>query len=1321
MSDADEVAQAIIDENDTAKSDTDQAPTTDYGKEIANQDSSEIRHHDISSKAGVTKSPEDQVQIQVNSGQGEVKDHIRQDQAQSNSRQDEEESSTDKVQPGANSFENNVTKVSGDHAHVQESSTVQGTGEIQSQINSSEKDEAKSETGQIQIPTIDDVQDEAQSEVAQVDDQVTSGEQEESQTEGGQVDDQMTSDEQEESQSEVGQVDDQVTTGEQEESQSEVAQVDDQMITGEQEESQSEVGQVDDQMTTGEQEESQSEVGQVDDQMTTGEQEESQSEIGQVDDQMTTGEQEESQSEVGQVDDQMTTGEQEESQSEVGKVDDQMTTDEGHDEAQSEVGQVDDQMTTGEGHDEAQSEIDQVEAQPTSSEQEAAPNESGQNKINNDEKVEAKSATNQVKPQTNGGRAVAAKTAVGKVKPKLTGGRVGKLTGNRFPAYIGRKKKLATKISRKIGKASSDLLQAKSASGQAQTKTVLAKLKSQAKSVGKEKLNVVSADEVQPETTDEKEPMSVGNNASDTKETENEIAGVLNKDQSQADTDLTCPPVSTQSPASGGLPESGGSHASKEGKPVTMFWCDICKVVCTSALNLQMHFLGFKHKKIEAALKWNVHTEEGGTKDEFLAPMETRTVEDHLSKMKLNKAVLGLDYVVEYRYDQKTNPQFVCKLCYCKSELTWFLPHLLGAKHMANYLEKHHPYILKYEGEKLKPSEWKEFVFTKALEIEKKDGRGKVKVVLEKNDTKANEKTAVKRVAEKSAAEPECKVQKSEAAPSTATGPSTAAENAKPDEQPKPSPAQDTKENENWTGMYLYPDGLPINLPVDPKPQPRPVLARQEATATHGAAAVNDLLSAIGSKLLEDHITNSDFEETIIGLDFVTEYHYVGKTEPLYYCELCTCELPLQCVLAHIFGLKHKMRYVKKRHPELLKVNTGKYKTIVKKKAAEIEKIDGRGRIRVIRDYDGPALSERIAVAKIASEDESQLQDMEYSSFDQDQSIYTETPRSPDTRTKRSSVSTSSKPSSRTSSSKAGSRSDYKYSRRDSSTSKRDQPRKRESSKDIKRSGEEWRDEWERSIKRTKPSKQDKKERVKEKDTHSDRDKDRRKSRSDSKDDYKKKEKPRSSKDDHHKGPETSIRAPAKPDHSKREAIIKKEILKYLTSFKVINDTDAGYVKEVMYKLSNRLLQFGQKAMKITGSAEKLIQETKSYIPDENPRHESRMATNLGSYPGISGRDKSMRQSVEYSSYPSSGTLTRSSSNNPTAHPMMRNTGMSMSSIHSNLLTPSLLNSIRGMDENTITNTLTRLAANNPAFEGIRISTLVTVLREAGVLSKRPN
>ncbi|XP_063306669.1 uncharacterized protein LOC134607981 [Pelobates fuscus] len=34
-----------------------------------------------------------------------------------------------------------------------------------------------------------------------------------------------------------------------------------------------------------------------------------------------------------------------------------------------------------------------------------------------------------------------------------------------------------------------------------------------------------------------------------------------------------------------------------------LFWCNICRVSCLSALNLHMHFMGAKHKKVEESLK----------------------------------------------------------------------------------------------------------------------------------------------------------------------------------------------------------------------------------------------------------------------------------------------------------------------------------------------------------------------------------------------------------------------------------------------------------------------------------------------------------------------------------------------------------------------------------------------------------------------------------------------------------------------------------------------------------------------------------------------
>ncbi|XP_072109589.1 uncharacterized protein [Mobula birostris] len=972
---------------------------------------------------------------------------------------------------------------------------------------------------------------------------------------------------------------------------------------------------------------------------------------GQVESQLVSGQKDEVLFELDQVEDKSDNYEQAKSYSDLEKTEEQSTR--RQNKTPCDLDQAENHPING--HNEAQTEQSLVQDQGDLGGQGGDSCESGQ--VNDDERGDTKSATSSDQPKALDGRKL--KDATYTIKSLSAGRRTCLFTGKRFPTY-----------SRKMGK-----------------------FKMQRSSKGIENVNliVLGAEKIESEP-DEKNRSSVESIL--TNGTQNSAVGMMNVDDRQNTDKISAKKNVTQ--------------CRKGGKGVTKFWCDICKLVCTSALHLQIHFLGFKHKKIEAALKSNVNKVEGVTKDVFLAPMEIRSVEDHLNELKINKAVLGLEYVVEYRYSRKKNPKIFCKLCNFKSEITLFLLHILGSKHMETYLCKHYPSSINVK-KAGKVSEWKEYVNKKALEIEKKYGRRKVTILQGKIGTKANEKSAVKRMAEQSVVEPERKQQKCKATPA--------------------------------------------------------------GTADR---------SSIGSKILEDHIKKSDFEEAIIGLDYVTEYHYKGKTEPLYYCKLCHYELPLECILAHISGFKHTQMYliekkrkekqqweermawmyrypnlqkikptntlkskvaeieridgrgrVKRRHPDLCKRSPISDKLIVKKQAAEIERTHGRGRVKVIRDYDTCPPSKRTAEAK----DESQLQDMEYCSFDQDQRTYVGTssssshtdrklyaspsskPRSRVTCSKKSQLqdmeycsfdqdqricvetsyssrctdrklyaSPSSKPRSRVTSSKAESWTVSKYSRSESSTRKHNQTRKRESSKEIRHPGEDWRDECKRSIKRSKLM-EDKVE--KEESKHFDRDVDQRQeSIWNSRDDHKQRDKSRNYRDDDHKRYDTSYWATEKYIQSRPEDITKEDVLGFLANFKVINDTDATHVKRIMYKLSNQLLQFGKRALQLTHSTEKLIETENPILVDEHCRYETHRAGILRNSPG---------------------------------HPAVQNATTSMSSIQNHLLTPSLLNSIRGMDVNTVTNTLARLAVNNPAFEGIRISTLVTVLMEAGVLDKRPN
>ncbi|XP_021384374.2 uncharacterized protein LOC110469695 isoform X2 [Lonchura striata] len=155
-------------------------------------------------------------------------------------------------------------------------------------------------------------------------------------------------------------------------------------------------------------------------------------------------------------------------------------------------------------------------------------------------------------------------------------------------------------------------------------------------------------------------------------------------------------------------------------KQINPFYCNICKIWCSSALNLQTHFLGAKHRMVEEALKTHgmlktesclgkklktsvklpdfVKTEScvgkkvktPGKLPDFV-PLEPekfngQTLEDQLNTCKDTEPALGLNYIIEYR--TKDNVPFVyeCQLCYCKTGLSNMFMHVCGSKHRLAYL-----------------------------------------------------------------------------------------------------------------------------------------------------------------------------------------------------------------------------------------------------------------------------------------------------------------------------------------------------------------------------------------------------------------------------------------------------------------------------------------------------------------------------------------------------------------------------------------------------------------------------------------------------------
>ncbi|CAH2283656.1 stress response NST1-like [Pelobates cultripes] len=125
-----------------------------------------------------------------------------------------------------------------------------------------------------------------------------------------------------------------------------------------------------------------------------------------------------------------------------------------------------------------------------------------------------------------------------------------------------------------------------------------------------------------------------------------------------------------------------------------LFWCNICRVSCLSALNLHMHFMGAKHKKVEESLKncggeqlWPFSVDDISSDDEA----QPGTLEEQLNACKTTTPALGLEYIYEYQPFEGGFSKYECRLCNMQSGLSSMFMHIVGAKHRISYLSKHHP------------------------------------------------------------------------------------------------------------------------------------------------------------------------------------------------------------------------------------------------------------------------------------------------------------------------------------------------------------------------------------------------------------------------------------------------------------------------------------------------------------------------------------------------------------------------------------------------------------------------------------------------------
>ncbi|XP_024057386.2 uncharacterized protein LOC112107759 [Terrapene carolina triunguis] len=173
------------------------------------------------------------------------------------------------------------------------------------------------------------------------------------------------------------------------------------------------------------------------------------------------------------------------------------------------------------------------------------------------------------------------------------------------------------------------------------------------------------------------------------------------------------------------------------------FYCNICKISCASALNLQTHFLGFKHKTVEEALKAHgIVKTVGGIGDQAKAPIKLpdyvqtepekfqgQTLEEQLNTCKDSEPALGLEYIIEYRSKENLLVLYECQLCHCQTGLSNMFMHVYGSKHRLAYLTQHYPEIVESDEIRGRGSELNRRLKQVAAVIEKKEGRKQIKVV----------------------------------------------------------------------------------------------------------------------------------------------------------------------------------------------------------------------------------------------------------------------------------------------------------------------------------------------------------------------------------------------------------------------------------------------------------------------------------------------------------------------------------------------------------------------------------------------------------------
>uniref|UniRef100_A0A8C3JBX6 C2H2-type domain-containing protein n=1 Tax=Calidris pygmaea TaxID=425635 RepID=A0A8C3JBX6_9CHAR len=174
-------------------------------------------------------------------------------------------------------------------------------------------------------------------------------------------------------------------------------------------------------------------------------------------------------------------------------------------------------------------------------------------------------------------------------------------------------------------------------------------------------------------------------------------------------------------------PEDGKPESEKK-----IFYCEVCKVPCMSSISLQSHYRGAKHRKKEKALRpKTVYCPSAPVR----TPMKYETqrpvkrgltkditcLKDFMNDPKREEPLVGLEHVVEIRFEGRKEPHYECKLCGFNTEMAPMIEHLSGYKHRRAYISKEFPDKMKRKTTDVKECKVS-FLRRIAGELEKTEG-----------------------------------------------------------------------------------------------------------------------------------------------------------------------------------------------------------------------------------------------------------------------------------------------------------------------------------------------------------------------------------------------------------------------------------------------------------------------------------------------------------------------------------------------------------------------------------------------------------------------